>query len=249
MPGPTASFDEIRALAASLPEWQGVASARIDHPRLVLFAAAHGIAADIPGGAPDEMAAAVEALVDGRGPLHALVAAADCDLRLYELALHLPTRDSRLAPAMDEAAAAHASAYGMMAVEPGVDLFVVSALGIGAELAGAKVSEAVFGDEAGDPLDLVAALGGPDIAAILGAILAARLAGVRIVLDGAAAFAAAAVAAGVRPDSVNHCLCATQEAGRLSADRLGLSAILSDAADAPLSGVRALSVLRARDSG
>src|SRR5471030_1223664 len=87
----------------------------------------------------------VEDIVAGRGPLHALAEQADADLRLYDLALDRPTRDSRSGPAMDEAEACRAAAYGMMAVEPGVDIFVVAAIGIGAELAGTALAEALAG--------------------------------------------------------------------------------------------------------
>lgn len=193
------------------------------------------------------MAEAVASLVDRRGTLHDLVEEADCDLRLYELALHLPTRDSRAAPAMDEADAARAAAYGMMAVEPGIDLFVAAALGVGAGLAGDALSRALLGNAAGgvlrDPLELLAALGGPDIAAILGVILAARLAGAEVILDGAAAVAAAAVAQRLKPDALGHC--------RLAAGpgRLGLHPILPGPTEAPLSGVRALAALKLTKHG
>ena len=239
MSRPAASFDEIRALADGLPEWNRASSAPIEHSRLVLFAAAHGIAADLPGGSPKEMAEAVESLTGGRSALHGLVEETDCDLRLYELALHLPTRDLRRAPAMDAADVARAAAYGMMAVEPGIEVFVVAALGVGADLAGAALLRALLEEGAeSDPLDRLAALGGPDIAAILGVILAARLAGAEIILDGPAALAAAAVAQRLRPEGLDHC--------RLAAgpSRFGLDAILSGPDEAPLSGVRALAVLK-----
>lgn len=174
------------------------------------------------------MTEAVEDIVAGRGPLHELVEQADADLRLYDLALDRPTRDSRVGPAMDESEACRAAAYGMMAVEPGIDIFVVAAIGPGVAMAAAAMAA-----DGGDPLELLAAKGGPDIAAILGVILASRLAGIPLILDGVAAFAAAGVAARLNPNAIAHCRAAT-EGG------VGARPILAVPPDSPLSGVRAL---------
>jgi nicotinate-nucleotide--dimethylbenzimidazole phosphoribosyltransferase len=202
--------------------------------------------------------------VGGQGALHDLVAVADADLKLYDLALDRPTRDSRNLPAMDEAEASRAAAYGMMAVEPGIDIFVAAALGAGAEIAGRALARTLLpgapvlgtgaGDEAAealerhgrldDPLELLAALGGPDIAAILGVILAGRLAGIPVILDGIAAFAAAAVAQRLRPDALSHCRFASAEMAGFPSDVLGISAVLRGTDEAPMSGVKALIALK-----
>jgi nicotinate-nucleotide--dimethylbenzimidazole phosphoribosyltransferase len=256
MPSPAATFDEIRAVAASLPAGGFVWQPAVAHPRIVLYAATHGIAIGLSGGSPQAMTALVNDMVNGHGPLHALVEQADADLKLYDLALDRPTRDSRLIQAVGEVEASRASAYGMMAVEPGIDIFTVAALGDGAALAGTALATAlasgnvVIDGPAGtalarhgaldDPLELLAALGGPDIAAILGVILAARLAAIPVILDGIAAYAAAAVARALRPDALAHCRLATGEAGAFSAAALGLQAVLPGPDDSPLSGARAL---------
>ena len=227
MKTPAASFDEIRSLAVELPAeffWQP----QKEHPRIILYAATHGIALGHPGGSVQEMTELVEDVVAGKGPLHTLVEQADADLRLYDLALDRPTRSPGAGPAMDEADASRAAAYGMMAVEPGVDIFVAAAIGRGAELAAQAVLQG-----SGDPLELLAAKGGPDIAAILGVILASRLAGIPLILDGAAAYAAAGVAFGLNPNALAHCRAAT-------AGSLPLKPILAGPADSPMSGVRAL---------
>lgn len=267
MPSPTASFDEIRAVAQSLPQDFTAPQTAITHPRIVLYAATHGIAAEVPGGSSTAMAKLVEGLVGGHGPLHALAEHADSDLKLYDLALDRPTRDSREFPAFDEIEASRASAYGMMAVEPGIDIFVVGTLGTGAELAGLALIRALLpaappaGSENAqgliapavarhgaldDPLELLAALGGPDIAAALGVILAARLAGIPVILDGIAAFAAAAVARGLRADALAHCRLATATAGGFPAGLLGLDAVLPEPDEAPLSGIQALIAVSGR---
>jgi nicotinate-nucleotide--dimethylbenzimidazole phosphoribosyltransferase len=233
MKSPAATFDEIRAVAASLPGSGFTWPSRVAHPRIVLYAATHGIAAGLPGGSIQDVTELVEDIVAGRGPLHELTEQADADLRLYDLALDRPTVDFRVGSAMEELDACRGAAYGMMAVEPGVDIFVVAALGIGAELAGNALAEALAAG--GDPLELLAAKGGPDIAAILGVILASRLAGMPLILDGIGAYAAAAVAGRLSADALAHCRAATAEP-----IALGLESIMPSPGDSTISGVRAL---------
>lgn len=59
-----------------------------------------------------------------------------------------------------------------------------------------------------DPLDVLRRLGGREIAAMAGAILAARLNRVPVLLDGYISCAAAAVLQALRPDALDHCLAA-----------------------------------------
>ncbi len=59
-----------------------------------------------------------------------------------------------------------------------------------------------------DPLQVLAALGGQELAAILGAVLAARLARTPVLLDGYATTAAAAVLWKIHPGLLDHCLVA-----------------------------------------
>jgi len=60
----------------------------------------------------------------------------------------------------------------------------------------------------GDPLEVLRRLGGRELAAMTGAILAARLQNVPVLLDGYVATAAAAVLHAMRPDALDHCLAA-----------------------------------------
>ena len=67
------------------------------------------------------------------------------------------------------------------------------------------------------------------IAAMAGAILAARLQHVPVVLDGYVVTAAAAVLHALSPDSISHCLaghCSAEGAHREVLDRLGLVPLL-----------------------
>ena len=81
----------------------------------------------------------------------------------------------------------------------------------------------------GDPLAVAAALGGRELAAILGATLRARQAGVPVLLDGFVSTAAAAPLALARPNALAHAWLGhvSAEAGhRALAERLGLVPLL-----------------------
>lgn len=68
-------------------------------------------------------------------------------------------------------------------------------------------------DVLGDPLQVLRCLGGREIAAMAGAILAARVHRIPVILDGFIACAAAAVLAKAAPGALDHCV-----AGHLSAE-------------------------------
>ena len=92
--------------------------------------------------------------------------------------------------------------------------------GTGVDAAGVRHKAAVVAvavqrhaEAANDPLELLRRLGGFEFAAMLGAILAARLQRVPVLLDGFMTAAAAAVLHAVSPDAIAHCL-----AGHVSAE-------------------------------
>lgn len=63
-----------------------------------------------------------------------------------------------------------------------------------------------------DPLEILRRLGGRELAAMAGAILAARLQRVPVLLDGYVATAAAAILHAMRSDALDHCLAAHRSA-------------------------------------
>lgn len=81
------------------------------------------------------------------------------------------------------------------------------------KLAAVNKALALHRDAFNDPLDILRRLGGREIAAMAGAILAARLQHVPVVLDGYVVTAAAAVLHAIEPSSIDHCV-----AGHLSAE-------------------------------
>lgn len=80
-----------------------------------------------------------------------------------------------------------------------------------------------------DPLEVLRRLGGRELAAMAGAILAARTQRVPVLIDGYVATAAAAVLHAMRPDALDHCLaahCSAEPAHRNLLQRLGKEPLL-----------------------
>lgn len=65
---------------------------------------------------------------------------------------------------------------------------------------------ALHGDHFGDPLEVMRRVGGREIAAMAGAILAARMEKIPVIIDGYVATAAAAILKAANPAALDHCL-------------------------------------------
>jgi len=162
---------------------------------------------------------------------------------------------------MSEEDCAKAIAYGMMAVEPGLDVIALGEMGIANTTSAAALCLALFGGTAeewtgpgtgvagavldakrtvvaaaaerhrggrSDPFELLRSLGGYELAAIVGATLAARMGRVPVVLDGFTSTAAAAVLFAADPHALDHCIVAhvSAEPGhRRLLDRIGKTAL------------------------
>ena len=129
---PAGALGRLEELAAWLATWQGRHPPRLDHPRTVVFAGNHGVAARGVSAYPAAVTAQmVQNFIAGGAAVNQLCRVIDADLRVYEMNLDTPTADIVEAPAMSEEECARAIAYGMMAVEPGIDALAVGEMGIG----------------------------------------------------------------------------------------------------------------------
>jgi nicotinate-nucleotide--dimethylbenzimidazole phosphoribosyltransferase len=238
---PPGALGRLEAISAWLATWQGRASPRADHPRVAVFAGNHGVAAlGVSAYPADVTQQMVQNFISGGAAVNQLCKTFDADLRVYEMALETPTHDFTQGPAMDDDEAAKAMAYGMMAVEPGLDVICLGEMGIANTTSAAALCCTLFGGEAtdwtgpgtgvvgaalkrkievvaagvarhretGDPLEILARLGGFELAAISGAVIAARKARIPVLLDGFACTAAAAVLHRLDPHLLDHCLVA-----------------------------------------
>jgi len=236
---PAGSLGVLEDLAAWFAAWQGRDPVRLDRPRVAVFAGNHGIAARGVSAYPaDVTAQMVQNFQAGGAAVNQLCRMADAELRVYEMALEHPTADFTEAPAMTGEECARAMAYGMMAVEEGIDVLCLGEMGIGNSTSAAALACALFGGDPadwtgpgtgvagaalenkiamvragvdrhggdGDGLDMLARLGGHELAAIAGAVLAARMGRVPVILDGFACTVAAAVLFKLDPSALDHCL-------------------------------------------
>jgi nicotinate-nucleotide--dimethylbenzimidazole phosphoribosyltransferase len=235
---PAGALGRLEELAAWMATWQDRHPPSLRRPRVAVFAGNHGVAARGVSAYPPEVTAEmVRNFVAGGGAVNQICRSVDADLRVYELALEIPTADFTTGPAMAEDDCARAMAYGMMAVEQGIDLIALGEMGIGNTTAAAALCLALFGGTAddwtgpgtgvagarraakrdivaagaalhagaGDGLEMLRRLGGFEFAALAGAVIAARLARVPVLLDGFAATAAAAALHAVDPGLLDHC--------------------------------------------
>jgi nicotinate-nucleotide--dimethylbenzimidazole phosphoribosyltransferase len=260
---PVGALGRLEQLAIWLATWQARHPPRLDHPRTLVFAGNHGVASRGVSAYPAAVTAQmVQNFIAGGAAVNQLCRAVDADLKVFEMNLETPTGDIVLGPAMSEEECARAMSYGMMTVEPGIDVLALGEMGIGNTTAAAALTMALFGGEAAvwtgpgtgvagaalatkrdivaaavarhrgeasDPFDLLRRLGGLEFAAIAGAVLAARMGRVPVVLDGFAATAAAAALYAADPRALDHCIVAhvSAEPGhRRLLDRIGQPPLL-----------------------
>ena len=148
---PAGALGRLEELVAWLAAWQGRHPPRIERPRVAVFAGNHGVVRQGVSLYPAEVTAQmVRNFISGGAAINQLCRLADADLRVYEMALEEPTADFTQAPALDEAECARAVAYGMMAVEPGLDLLALGEMGIGNTTSAAALCLLLHGGAAED---------------------------------------------------------------------------------------------------
>jgi nicotinate-nucleotide--dimethylbenzimidazole phosphoribosyltransferase len=237
---PAGALGRLEEIVEWLAAWQGKSKPTIDRPLVAIFAANHGVVeqgvSKWPSAVTRQM---METFAAGGGAVNQICAAYDLGLKVFDLALDLPTSDITRDAALDERAAAATFAFGMEAIAGGIDLLCVGEMGIGNTTVAAAINHALYGGKAadwvgrgagvddaglarkidaveravalhkahlGDPLEVMRRLGGREICAIAGAIVAARIERVPVIIDGYVATAAAAVLHAVDPRAIDHCM-------------------------------------------
>ena len=237
---PAGSLGELERMVEHLARWQGKARPTLDNPMVTIFAANHGVTDQGVSAFPrDVTAQMVKNFTDGGAAISRICALHELNLRVFELALELPTGDITLGPALDDRMCAATIAYGMEAIAGKPDLICLGERGIGNTTVAAALFAALYSgtgsdwvgrgtgvDDAGlarkadvvdralalhaeargNPLAILASLGGREIAAMLGALVAARHQKIPVIVDGFVATAAAAIAHAVNPQAIDHCL-------------------------------------------
>jgi len=232
---PKGGLGQLEGLVEWLATWQSRHPPRVERPAVAVFAGSHGVAErDVSSRSMAATAKKIAGYGAGKGAINAVVGALDADFQVFELALEEPTQDFTEGPAMTDAECARAMAYGMMSVGQDIDVLVLGQVGVGGDVSAAALLAALHGGagadwvdsgheraagkaavvdagvklhkaEATDAFDLLRRLGGQEIAAMVGAIIASRMGRTPIVLDGMAAGAAAAVVAAQAASGADHC--------------------------------------------
>jgi len=181
-------------------------------------------------------------------------------LKVYDLALELPTGNILETAAMDERECAGAMAFGMEGIAGGLDVVGAARAGKGAIVGAAAILLLVFPDmeslllegredqEAdqirkaaevhssglNDPFDLLRRLGSRDMAAIAGLIMSARTQTIPVVLAGLESLAVSALLERAGAGNTAHCLAAHTGHGAEAelVRRLGLQVVLNEDAGA-----------------
>ncbi len=247
------SLGRLGEITEWLAAWQGRHPPQITRPQLAIFAADHGVAVRQEKPTPHHHTQQLLSLfAAGGAAVNQLCLAAGAGLKVFDLGLDVPTPDITAAAAMSEAGCAATIAFGMEAIAGGTDLLCLGAVGAGASTVAASVCCALYGGNAqdwitggdaalvseavtlhghglSDPLEILRRLGGRDIAAIAGAIIAARVQRIPVLLDGFVVAAAAALLDRLQPGSLDHCMVAhvsPDAAHRRLLQRLGKLALL-----------------------
>ena len=237
---PAGALGRLETLVEWLAAWQGKAPPAVNRPLVAVFAGNHGVTARgvsaFPAAVTRQM---VENFAAGGAAINQLCLAYDLGLKVYDLALDIPTGDITVEPALDEAACAATMAFGMEATAGGIDLLCIGEMGIGNTTVAAAIFAALFGGSAadwvgpgtgvdaagiarkqeavtaalathaghlGDPLEVLRRVGGREIAAMTGAVLAARMNRIPVIIDGYVATSAAAILYALDRTALDHCL-------------------------------------------
>jgi len=213
-------------VSAWLTAWTGKAPPAVNRPVIALYAGARqGVG---PRGYARER---LEAVAAGGAAVCRLAGAQGAGLEAFDLAIDRPVPDAAHKASMSEKECAATMAFGMEALAKQPDLLIPGVIAAEADQTAAALCLALLGGEASDwsdapdavvaavararaeadlsdPLEVLRQLGGRETAAVAGAILAARVQKIPVLLDGYGACAAAAVLAAVNPAALDHCVAA-----------------------------------------
>ncbi len=250
---PPGALGRLEEIAVWLATWTG-RSPQITRPLVAVFAGNHGVTVQGISPFPSEVTAQmVSNFSAGGAAINQICAANDLGLKVFDLALELPTGDISTGAAMDEKTCAATMAYGMEAIAGGTDLLCIGEMGIGNTTIASAICYALFGGTAADwvgpgtgadaegikrkaevveravelhkshlrdPLEVLRRLGGRELAAMAGAILAGRMQRIPVIIDGFVATAAAAILHAADPSALDHCMI-----GHVSAEPAHIHAI------------------------
>ncbi len=148
---PVGSLGKLEELVEHLARWQGKGEPVLDNPMVAIFAGNHGVTQQgVAPWPPEVTRQMVDNFTNGGAAISQICALHQLNLRVFELALDMPTGDITSEPAMDERTTAATLAYGMEAVAGNPDLLCIGEMGIGNTTIAAALAVALFGGTGAD---------------------------------------------------------------------------------------------------
>ena len=148
---PPGALGRLENIAEWMAAWQGKARPSVERPVTAVFAGNHGVVAQGVAPFPQEVTAQMVAnFQNGGAAVNQICQTFDIGLKVFELALELPTRDISVEAALDEDKCAATIAYGMEAIAGGCDLLCIGEMGIGNTTVAAALAYGLYGGEAAD---------------------------------------------------------------------------------------------------
>ena len=260
---PPGALGRLEEIAFWLAAWSGRAP-QVTRPLVAIFAGNHGVTRQGVSPYPSEVTEQMVAnFTAGGAAINQICVTHDLGLKVFDLALQIPTGDITQEAALSERDCAATMAFGMEAIAGGTDLLCIGEMGIGNTTIAAAIFYALYGgkaedwvgpgtgasgeglqrkidaveraialhkDHLDDPLEVLRRVGGREIAAMAGAILACRVQKIPVLIDGYVATSAAAILKAANPTALDHCLIGhvSAEPGHLRAiERLGKTPLLA----------------------
>lgn len=148
---PKGALGRLEGITEWMAAWQPGPAPVIDRPRVAVFASSHGVAARGVSAYPASVTRQMfDAFTKGGAAVNQICKTFDVGLKVFDLAVDIPTADIASDAAMDERSAAASFAFGMEALAEELDLLCIGEMGIGNTTVAAAIFHALFGGRAED---------------------------------------------------------------------------------------------------
>jgi nicotinate-nucleotide--dimethylbenzimidazole phosphoribosyltransferase len=147
-PGALGRLEEVVEWVAA---WSGKSRPAVTRPLVAIFASAHGVTRRGVSAFPDSVnRQMLENFAAGGAAINQICATFDIGLKVFDLAVDMPTPDIAEGPALSEKECAATIAFGMEAVAGGTDFLCVGEMGIGNTTIAAAIHAGLHGGAAAD---------------------------------------------------------------------------------------------------
>ncbi|MCF6302432.1 MAG: nicotinate-nucleotide--dimethylbenzimidazole phosphoribosyltransferase [Devosiaceae bacterium] len=148
---PLGSLGKMDDLVEFLARWQEKEKPTLNNPMIAIFAGNHGVAAQNVSAFPASVTVQMVAnFTNGGAAISQIARQHELNLRVFELALEIPTGDISVEAALDDKTCAATIAYGMEAIAGEPDLLCIGEMGIANTTIAAAIFAALFGGTGSD---------------------------------------------------------------------------------------------------